>query len=319
MTEGNHPTPDGEEPGARNRVRTRQVRGDVVQAGSVGGDLRHYNLSVVSAAVGAVIVLVAALTTWVVIEVADGNAVAGRPTGPGTAATQAPTSNPAPAVRQPRPARMDEGAYDKVIPGPGPAYDDVVANFSERTADTVPSKAEWLESRGAVGVGSGRWEFGLDGMRDHTVQVVRARPVDVECGPPLGGTFLHNPDAGELPVILAVDLDAPEPEFRIERPGVPGSVGLFERKIELPRNETIPFVVVARTQRSHCTFGVRLEYTADGHEHTIDIATAWDGPFEVTGPLPKREYDAVYLSPLFQCTTTWRLTGPEFADFTGQC
>jgi hypothetical protein len=297
------------EENTRNTIRSDSLSGSAVQARDVGS-VRQYNLPLLSAVVGAVIVLVTGTLVYAAVR---SNEVAGMPAAVGNAGT---ANAPIRLSRQP--AMSDSAAYDKVIPaGTELEYDDVVENFSERSANTALTQAEWLQARGAVGVEEGHWEFGLDGMRDHTVQIVDVRPVEMECGPPLGGTLLSDPTSGNGPTTLAVDLDEPDPKFHIEEAYKPPKT-LFEQKIDLPKDETIPIIVVARTTKGHCRFNIRIQYTADGVEDSM-IIDAKGRPFEVTGRIPDEKYQWVYLSGLSQCTESYRLTGAEFANFDGTC
>jgi hypothetical protein len=241
-------------------------------------------------AVGGVLVLVGVAVTAFVLTPHDSNAPQAAP--PST------TSSSSAAIRLAGKVVMDESPFDKVIPSGDLEYSEVVKNSKN---------PEWLAARGAVGVGEARWSFGLDGMLDHTVQITEARPVDVECGEPLGGTYLYDPNAGTPPERLEIDFDDRNPRFLLslaehDQPPVP----LFERKVDLHKNSTTPFLLAARSTRQHCRFKVRFDYTADGEQRQflLDVAGR---PFEVTGLASPDEYEAAYLSGLARCEVSYKV------------
>ncbi|KOV76939.1 hypothetical protein [Nocardia sp. NRRL S-836] len=239
--------------------------------------------------VGGVLVLVGVAVTAFVLKPHDSH-------GPQAAAPS--SSAPPAALRLAGAVQLDRSPFDKVIPSTDLAYQEVVDNFSD---------SEWLAAHGAVGVDEARWSFGLDGMLDHTVQLTDARPVDVECGEPLGGTYLSDPSAGTAPERLEVDFDDRNPRFLLSLPDRnQPPVPLFERKVDLHRDSTTPFLLTARSTRQHCRFKVRFDYTADGEQRQFVLDNA-GRPFEVTGKASPEKYDAAYLSGLARCEVSYKV------------
>jgi hypothetical protein len=285
-----------------NRNDRFQNSGEIVQSRDVHGDLtinsnRNAGRFV---AIGGVLALVGALTTWIVL----------RPHEQGTPQA-APLSSTAPstqdAIRLAGEVRIDESAFDKVIPSGDLKYEDVVGNVVERRPTTKTPKSEWLAAHGAVGVDEARWNFGLDGLLDHAVQITEVRPVDLECGEPLGGTYLSDPAQGSLTEYLTVDFDEREPRFLISAPeaGQP-PVPLFDRKVNLTKGATQSFVLIARSTKQHCRFRVGFEYTANGVQQQF-VVDDNGKPFEVTGKASPDKYAAAYLPGLMQCQVSYKV------------
>ncbi|WP_460401631.1 hypothetical protein [Actinophytocola sediminis] len=294
----------------RNKIRSNSLSGPVVQ-GRYVGNVRQYNLPLLSAVVGAIIVLV----TGILVSIATSSDKMSGNSDSATSGEPEVTDAPIRLSRQPTISNI---AHDKVIPATTKLeYADVLKHFSQYREETALTQWEWIQALGAVGVEESYWEFGLDGMRDHTVQIVDVRPVEIECGPALGGTLLYDPPAGDTPIFLAVDLDDPNPKFQIEYPNQPPK-SLFEQKIDLPKGETVPVVIVARATKGHCRFNLQIDYTSDGIQDNL-VITAGDRQFEVTGRRPANQYNWVYLSGIHQCKSSYRLTGEDFANFNGKC
>jgi hypothetical protein len=279
----------------------------IFQAGAVHGNVNIYPVGAAALGVGAVIVVTGFALGW----------FAPRPSAPSAAAPSSTSRPDSAAIRLAGPVRMDESAFDKVIPSRDLEYEDVLENFSVRTPETKGSRAEWLTAHGAVGVGEARWSFGLDGLLDQTVQITEARPVDVECGAPLGGTYMSNPDAGRPPERLTIDIDKPNAQFLISSPDLDQPpVPLFERKIDLPKNTTQPILLVAQSAKAHCKFRVRFDYTANGEQKQFTVDQNGK-PFEVTGKADPDQYGDAYLTALRQCKTSYKIPYSKLEPFQG--
>ncbi|WP_154697200.1 hypothetical protein [Lentzea guizhouensis] len=224
--------------------------GQTVQARDVHGGITFFiNKNAVKlVSLGGVLVLAGGAALWLTQRPHD-------PAAPQAAPSSTVSSAPPAAIRLAGKVMMDESAFDKVVPSGDLEHEDVVVNFSERTPATRPSQAEWFAAHGAVGVNQARWSFSLDGMLDHTVQLADVRPVELECGEPLGGTCFSDPGAAEDPEHLVIDLDQPKPRFLLsspERDQPPQP--LFERKVDLKKNESTPFLLIANATKQHCKF-----------------------------------------------------------------
>lgn len=78
---------------------------------------------------------------------------------------------------------------------------------------------EWLAERGAVDVGSSRWEITIETRRNEAVEIVDVRPVMAggRCGPAPTGAYIENQAAGggdKIPLYLVIDGPRPRPVFQ---------------------------------------------------------------------------------------------------------
>lgn len=269
---------EGPEAGLRNEIKSGILIGNAVQARDVQSVTTNFTVSGGTAALLAVIIIAASLL--VVADAGHGQ------------------DRPAPPIRLAGRVVLDGGCCGlKLIPSGrsgGLTYDEVVSNYSK----TIPTEksADWLEAHGAIGVSEARWLFQLDGLRDRAVQIHNVRTIELTCGPPLGGILLSEGIQHAGRKYIVADVDHRRPEFRIHDGGSKTAPRSFsEETIDLPKDRTVGFAVVAKTSGAHCRFRLLLQYTADGEEGSFVVPAHDVRPFEVTGEIDQAKYDAIYL------------------------
>ncbi len=177
-----------------------------------------------------------------------------------------------------------------------------------------PPDDDWLAARGAVSVGTAKWEITLEGQRTEQVVVTDMTPKLVgACTDPLTGDLIENRPQGEGEKFhFDVAIDAPNPQFHVTEPDGT-SYPYFETKtITLPRGEKNVIAITANTAGPHCRWTVEVDYLADGKRGHLSILAPDGKPFELTGPVEPSAHDSIFVQ--FGCAEPYaRVAGSDYA------
>ncbi|MEV0660289.1 hypothetical protein ACIBI3_01540 [Actinomadura luteofluorescens] len=184
-------------------------------------------------------------------------------------------------------------------------------------SETPPASLseEWLAERGAIDVGTSRWEITVETRRNEAVEIVDVRPVMAggRCGPAPTGALVENQAAGgtdKIPLYLVIDGPRPRPIFQRDEDGKlsPFFVGARAQRLTLEkgRKETLAIAATigrpgasASARGPYCRWSVRVDYIAGGGRHQMSITAPGNRLFALTGMLPDAaRYQVVFMDGL---------------------
>jgi hypothetical protein len=192
-----------------------------------------------------------------------------------------------------RPVRI---TTDRVIPEP---WGIVLASGLPADASTLtsndqalpPAVNDWLRERGGVDYRESTLRVLVEGLSEETV-VIRDITAAVERSLPIDSMLVSSPTAGANPAtLLVLELDDdPVRAWEWQDQGGPrvkvGTSPYFAgHNVSLAKNEVHEFLVVASTDRYHCSWSLVLDVQVGARRKTLTIEDK-DGPFETSGDPP---------------------------------
>lgn len=190
---------------------------------------------------------------------------------------------------------------------------------------------EWLAERGAVDVGSSRWEITIETRRNEAVEIVDVRPVMAggRCGRAPTGAYIENQAAGggdKIPLYLVIDGPRPRPVFQRNEGGrlSPFFVGPKAQRLTLEKGKKETLAIEATIghpdefsgwEGPYCRWSVRVDYIAGGGRHQMSITAPGNRLFALTGRLPDvARYQVVFMDGL-NCQRPYytRVSAPKYA------
>jgi hypothetical protein len=139
----------------------------------------------------------------------------------------------------------------------------------------------------------------VQGQEARSIVLTGMRAKIVEREPPLQGTQLACPSAGEAEIrSIDIDLDEPSPEAQYKTPEGTKPFGFT-----IAKNETEIFDIRVTTEKCYCSWFLELELIIDGHKRVHTIGSQGD-PFRTTASTASLVYSWDYQN-------TWYLTDAD--------
>jgi hypothetical protein len=160
----------------------------------------------------------------------------------------------------------------------------------------------WAHAHGAVDPNSVFVQLVVTGNRNHEVRITSMQ-ASGRCGPPLTGTMMFSQSAGgEYSIPIGFDLDKPDPNARLYYPmsGRFGGDYFATQTVSLKPHEQQTFEIVGISTHHYCRFSIKLT-VLDGNRSVVETVQNGHQPFEVSGTLPLRQYQSVYLGGISKC------------------
>jgi hypothetical protein len=142
---------------------------------------------------------------------------------------------------------------------------------------------KWFVDRGGVQVGESAVKVVIEGRRVSKVTITGLRAHVLQRQPPLRGTLFYLPAQGAYDNSkVGVDLDAPVPSARRMEDGELRAPFFADQTVEIGRDESHTFEILARTVRCLCTWEVKLDLLIDDRQQTVTLRDRQNQPFRTT-------------------------------------
>jgi hypothetical protein len=157
----------------------------------------------------------------------------------------------------------------------------------------------WVTELGGVPARVAYLRLVAQGQEARSILLTGMRAKIVEREPPLQGTQLTCPSAGEAEIrSIDIDLDEPSPEAQYKTPQ-----GIKPFGFTLAKNETEIFDIRVTTEKCYCSWFLELELIIDGQKRVQTIGSR-EGPFKTTASIASLSYYWDYQN-------TWYLTNAD--------
>jgi hypothetical protein len=213
------------------------------------------------------------------------------PSAPSTQATPTTISDPLSFTIEDNPARI-------------PTFNDFGEDFVIPKGTTIiggPGQGcerfhPWGTRLGGVPAQFTMLRLVIQGRESRSILIAGMRARIIERRPPLVGTHVVCPSAGEAQIrSIDIDLDKASPEGQYKTPSGSKPFGFT-----IARNETEIFDIQAFTKKCYCKWFLELDLIIDG-ESLVQTKTNNGRPFETTAVSSSQRYEWDYAS-------TWNLT-----------